>query len=48
MAISRVIKTHPTTLKVKDVICSPYNDVFNFGTEAVQVGKESSNSNALL
>ena len=40
MAVSRVIKIHPTTLKVQDVIRYPYNDVFNFATGAVQVGKE--------
>ena len=40
MAISRVIKIHPGTLKVQDVIRYPYNDVFNFATGAVQVGKE--------
>ena len=40
MAISRVIKINPTTLKVQDVIRYPYNDVFNFATGAVQVGKE--------
>jgi sugar lactone lactonase YvrE len=40
MAISRVIKIDPTTLKIRDVIRYPYNDVFNFATGAVQVGKE--------
>ncbi len=39
-AISRVIKIDPNTLKVQDVIRYPYNDVFNFATGAIQVGKE--------
>jgi len=40
MAISRVIKINPTTLKVQDIVRYPYNDVFNFSTVAIQVGKE--------
>jgi hypothetical protein len=40
MAISRVIKINPSTLKIQDVIRYPFNDVFNFSTVAVQVGKE--------
>jgi sugar lactone lactonase YvrE len=40
MATSRVIKIDPNTLKVQDVIRYPFNDVFNFSTVAVQVGKE--------
>src|SRR6266853_2952448 len=37
---SRVIKTDPQTLKVQDVVRYPANDVFNFATGAIQVGKE--------
>jgi hypothetical protein len=40
MVTSRVIKIDPKTLKVQDVIRYPFNDVFNFATVAVQVGKE--------
>jgi hypothetical protein len=40
MATSRVIKIDPNTLKVQDVIRYPFNDVFNFSTVAVQVGRE--------
>ena len=37
---SRVIKIDPQTLKVQDVVRYPANDVFNFATGAIQVGKE--------
>ncbi len=40
MATSRVIKINPSTLKVQELIRYPFNDVFNFSTVAVQVGKE--------
>ena len=40
MAISRVIKINPTTLKIQELIRYPFNDVFNFSTGAIQVGKE--------
>src|SRR5262245_30221880 len=40
MAISRVIKINPTTLKVQEIVRYPYNEVFNFSTVAIQVGKE--------
>jgi hypothetical protein len=40
MAISRVVKINPSTLKVQALIRYPFNDVFNFSTVAVQVGKE--------
>jgi sugar lactone lactonase YvrE len=40
MAISRVVKIDPNTLKVQEVIRYPFNDVFNFATGAIQVGKE--------
>jgi len=40
MAISHVIKINPGTLKVQELIRYPFNDVFNFSTGAIQVGKE--------
>jgi hypothetical protein len=40
MVTSRVVKIDPNTLKVQDVIRYPFNDVFNFATVAIQVGKE--------
>jgi len=40
MAISRVARIDPKTLKVEDVIRYPFNDVFNFSTVAIQIGKE--------
>jgi hypothetical protein len=40
MATSRVIKINPNTLKIQEMIRYPFNDVFNFSTVAVQVGKE--------
>ena len=40
MAISRVIKINPNTLKVQEVVRYPFNDVFNFATVAIQAGKE--------
>jgi len=40
MATSRVIKINPSTLKIQEIIRYPFNDVFNFSTVAVQVGKE--------
>ncbi len=40
MATSHVIKINPSTLKVQELIRYPYNDVFNFATVAIQVGKE--------
>jgi hypothetical protein len=40
MAISHVIKINPGTLKTQELIRYPFNDVFNFSTVAIQVGKE--------
>ena len=40
MAISRVVKIDPNTLKIQEVIRYPYNAVFNFSTGAIQVGRE--------
>ena len=40
MAISRVVKIDPKTLKVQELIRYPFNDVFNFSTVAIQVGQE--------
>src|SRR5438034_752107 len=40
MAISHVIKINPNTLKVQQIIRYPFNDVFNFATAPLQVGKE--------
>jgi hypothetical protein len=40
MATSRVIRIDPKTLKVREVIRYPFNDIFNFSTVAIQVGKE--------
>ncbi len=37
---SRVIKIDPKTLKVQPIIRYPFNDMFNFSTVAVKVGKE--------
>ncbi len=39
MATSRVVKINPSTLKIQDVIRYPFNELFNFSTVAVQVGK---------
>jgi hypothetical protein len=35
-----VTKIDPNTLKVRDIVRYPYNDVFNFSTGAIQVGRE--------
>jgi hypothetical protein len=40
MVTSRVTKIDPNTLKVRDIVRYPYNDVFNFSTGAIQVGRE--------
>jgi len=40
MVTSHVVKIDPNTLKVQEVIRYPFNDVFNFATVAIQVGKE--------
>ena len=40
MAVSRVIRINPDTLKIQDVIRYPFNETFNFSTGAVQVGRE--------
>jgi hypothetical protein len=40
MAVSRVIRVNPTTMKVDEIIRYPYNETFNFATGAIQVGKE--------
>ena len=37
---SRVSKIDPNTLKVREVVRYPYNDVFSLSTGAIQVGKE--------
>jgi hypothetical protein len=39
-ATSHVVKIDPNTLKVREIIRYPFNDVFNFATVAIQVGKE--------
>jgi len=40
IATSRVSKIDPNTLKVREVVRYPYNDVFSLSTGAIQVGKE--------
>jgi sugar lactone lactonase YvrE len=40
MAVSRVIRINPTTMKVDEIVRYPYNETFNFATGAIQVGKE--------
>ncbi len=40
MPTSHVIKINPNTLKIQEVVRYPYNDVFNFATVAIEVGKE--------
>jgi SMP-30/Gluconolactonase/LRE-like region len=40
IATSRVSKIDPDTLKVREVVRYPYNDVFSLSTGAIQVGKE--------